>query len=87
MRSPPGSGGSPCESLQPFLSAVLVVIIACVLVGRCGHAAPLGLVFREDWNGVHPFQTSTPTLTLLPNQGWWTSIPTAPGLGISRPLP
>ena len=67
---------------KPFLSAVLVVIIACVLVGAAIMLLRSALVVRDDWNGVHPFQTSTPTLTLFPDQGWWTSIPTAPGLGI-----
>ena len=67
---------------KPFLSAVLVVIIACVLVGAAIMLLRSALVVREDWNGVHPFQTSTPTLTLFPDQGWWISIPTAPGLGV-----
>ena len=69
---------------KPFLSAVLVVIIACVLVGAAIMLLRSALVVRDDWNGAHPFQTSTPTLTLFPNQGWWTSIPTAPGLGILK---
>jgi len=50
---------------KPFLSAVLVVIIACVLVGAAVMLLRSALVVREDWNGVHPFQTSTPTLTLF----------------------
>ena len=67
---------------KPFLSAILVVIIACVLVGAAIMLLRSALVVRNDWNGVHPFQTSTPTLTLFPEQGWWTSMPTAPSLGI-----
>ena len=67
---------------KPFLSAILVVIIACVLVGAAIMLLRSAIVVREDWNGVHPFQTSTATLTLFPEQGWWTSMPTAPGLGI-----
>ena len=67
---------------KPFLSVILVVIIACVLVGAAIMLLRSALVVREDWNGVHPFQTSTATLTLFPEQGWWTSMPTAPGLGI-----
>ena len=67
---------------KPFLSAVLVVIIACVLVGAAIMLLRSALVVREDWNGVHPFQTSTATLTLFPIQGWWTSITTPPGLGV-----
>ena len=71
---------------KPFLSAILVVIIACVLVGAAIMLLRSALVVRDDWNGAHPFQTSTPTLTLFPEQGWWTSIPTAPGLGV-LPIP
>jgi hypothetical protein len=67
---------------KPFLSAILVVIIACVLVGAAIMLLRSAIVVRDDWNGVHPFQTSTPTLTLFPEQGWWTSMPTAPGLGV-----
>ena len=67
---------------KPFLSAILVVIIACVLVGAAIMLLRSAIVVREDWNGMHPFQTSTPTQTLFPDQGWWTSIPTAPGLGV-----
>ena len=66
---------------KPFLSAVLVVIIACVLVGAAIFLLRSAIVVRDDWNGVHPFQTSTPTLTLFPEQGWWVSMPTAPCLG------
>ena len=69
---------------KPFLSAILVVIIACVLVGAAIMLLRSALVVRDDWNDVHPFQTSTPTLTLFPEQGWWTSIPTAPGLGVTK---
>ena len=69
---------------KPFLSAILVVIIACVLVGAAIMLLRSALVVRDDWNGVHPFQPSTSTLTLFPDQGWWTSIPTAPGLGILK---
>ena len=67
---------------KPFLSAILVVIIACVLVGAAIMLLRSALVVRDDWNGVHPFQTSTATLTLFPDQGWWTSMPTALGLGV-----
>jgi hypothetical protein len=69
---------------KPFLSAILVVIVACVLVGAAIMLLRSALVVRDDWNGVHPFQTSTPTLTVFPEQGWWASIPTSPGLWVTK---
>ena len=67
---------------KPVLSAVLVAIIACVLVGASIMLLRSAVIVRDDWSGIFPIHTSTPTLTLFPDQGWWTSIPTAPGLGV-----
>jgi hypothetical protein len=66
---------------KQILAAILVVIIACVLVGVSILLLRSALVVHNDWSGAHPILTSTPTLTLFPDQGWWASMPTAPGLG------
>jgi len=71
---------------KPFLSAVLVAIIACVLVGASIMLLRSAVIVRDDWSGIYPIHTTTPTLTLFPEQGWWTSMPTAPGLGV-HPTP
>ena len=56
-------------------------IIACVLIVTTILLLRTPIVVQNDWNGAHPIDTTTPTLTLFPDQGWWTAMPTAPGLG------
>lgn len=61
------------------LAVILVVITACVLVIvviQLLHTP----VMLNDWNGPSTIHTTTPTLTLFPAQGWWTSLPTDPGV-------
>ena len=55
-----------------FLVIIFVLVVAILLVRRKPIVA-------NSWNGAPAFKTTTPTLTLLPEQGWWNDIPTAPG--------
>jgi len=64
-----------------LLAVLLVVVIACVLIVTAILLLRTPIVVQNDWNGAHPIDTTTPTLTLFPDQGWWTAMPTAPGLG------
>ena len=64
-----------------LLAVLLVVFIACVLIVTTILLLRTPILVQNDWNGAHPIDTTTPTLTLFPDQGWWTAMPTAPGLG------
>jgi len=66
---------------KKLLAVLLVVVIACVLIVTTILLLRTPIVVQNDWNGAHPIDTTTPTLTLFPDQGWWTAMPTAPGLG------
>jgi hypothetical protein len=66
---------------KKILAVLLVGIIACVLIVTTILLLRTPIVVQNDWNGAHPIDTTTPTLTLFPDQGWWTAMPTAPGLG------
>ena len=61
------------------LAMILVVITACVLVIAAIQFVHNPVV-QNDWNGPSTINTTTPTLTLFPAQGWWTSMPTDPGV-------
>ena len=66
---------------KKIIAVILVMVIACVLIVTAILLLRTPIVVQDNWNGAHPIQTTTPTLTLFPDQGWWTSMPTAPGLG------
>jgi uncharacterized membrane protein YhaH (DUF805 family) len=71
-------------SLILFLVITLVVVVAAILVTR----KPVN---DDSWSGVLSFSTSTPSLTLLPDAGWWSDLPTAwahvPTAWASMPTP
>jgi len=67
---------------QKIVPVILLLVIVCILV----VAAILILrkpIVENPWGGVPKIETTTPTLTLFPDQGWWTDLPTPPGLGIT----
>ena len=66
---------------KKLLAVLLVMVIACVLIVTAILLLRTPIVVQSGWNGAHPIDTTTPTLTLFPDQGWWMSMPTAPGLG------
>jgi len=69
---------------KKVLPAFLLVVAACLLVVVAIQLLTPG--DGSDWAGVHTINTTTPTLTLYPDQGWWTSMPTAPAVpGIPSP--
>ena len=66
---------------RKFLVMIPFAVIACVLI----VVAILKLrepILQNDWSGAYSIHTTTPTFALFQEQGWWTSMPTAPGLGI-----
>jgi hypothetical protein len=70
-----------------ILTGLLMVMLGCLLVVAAILLLRTPLLVPDPWSGVHPIHTTTPTLTLFPAQGWWTSLPTAPGLeGLPTPV-
>jgi hypothetical protein len=55
-----------------FLVIVFILLVAFLLVTH----KP---IVDYSWKGVPAIETTTPTPTLLPDQGWWKNLPTAPG--------
>ncbi len=53
-----------------FLAVALALVVAAILMTR----KPIK---DDSWNGSLSFTTTTPTLTLLPEAGWWNNLPTA----------
>jgi len=66
---------------KKLLAVILVVVIACVLIVTAILLLRTPILVQNDWIGAHPIDTTTPTLTLFLDQGWWTAMPTSPGLG------
>ncbi len=55
-----------------FLVLAFGLVIAAILAMR----KP---VQDGSWSGDLTFTTTTPTLTLLPDAGWWNELPTPAG--------
>ena len=65
---------------RPSLAVILVVVGSCILIGLSILFLHTPIIRDNHWIGQYPIDTTTPTLTIFPGQGWWTSMPTAPGL-------
>ncbi len=62
---------------DPFPGLAFVVILAALLFLR----RPIDV---KGWNGILPIETTSPTMTLLPDDGWWNDLPTS---RVQRPIP
>ncbi|MGB8211980.1 MAG: hypothetical protein WCE68_00345 [Anaerolineales bacterium] len=51
-----------------LVCALLMVVAALQLTHGSGD---------HHWDGLQVLNTSTPTLTLFPANGWWTTLPTS----------
>lgn len=65
------------KSLSVLLYAALTItlIITAILLAR----TPVEI--QDSWSGANALASTTPTTGLFQDKGWWTSMPTAPGLG------
>ncbi len=68
------------RALILFLALALVLIAAGLLIMARSTDADL-------WNGDRILATTTPTLTLLPEGGWWNQPPTLEGRFSPFPSP
>jgi hypothetical protein len=64
------------QALKKFwkLEALLLPVCVCLLLGLAAWWYGRPLAGETAWG--HRLATATPTQTLVPADGWWTSLPT-----------